>query len=200
MANTNAPNGFTAVRRLDGAAWTGNQTERKINSTSTNAVFKGDLVKVLSTGYIDGLASADFTSGTAGVAFAIFQGCYFNASAFGYRRWSNFWPGSGNTSGTDIVCQVIDDPNVVLEVQCTGGPLTFADIGNTVNAVSSSGNAVSGISNQTVSGTGGTSATAMFRIVGLPAGVGPGLDAGSASNRVEVAWNNQLYKNVQTGV
>lgn len=199
MANVNAPNGFTPVRRLDGAAWTGNQTQRKIVATSTAAIFKGDLCQVLATGYVSALAAADFTSGAAGTAFAIFQGCYFQASAFGYQRWSNFWPGSGNTSGTDITCFVVDDPNVVLEVQCSGGPVVFADIGANVNGVSSSGNALSGISNQTISASGGTSATAMFRIVGLPVGVGPGLDATSASNRVEVAWNTQWYKQT-TGI
>ena len=97
MANTFAPFGFRPIMNADGSAWTGNQTLRKIVATSSTALFYGDLVAQLATGYITvGAASAT-------TALGIFVGCRYVPTAFGYMRWSNWWPGSGqNTAAGDI--------------------------------------------------------------------------------------------------
>lgn len=201
MANTFAPFGFRPIMRKDGGAWDGNMTLRKIASNSSTALYYGDAVSLLGTGYITiGAASATTICG-------VFIGCRYVPSAFGYMRWSNFWPGSGQTTAAgDIDAYVIDDPSVVFEVQSTGGSaVTFADVGNNVDIVSSSGSAITGMSTHAVNATVATTATFPFRVWAVPGvnaagSIPPALsantDAGSANNVIQVVWNqftwNQL--------
>lgn len=201
MANTFAPFGFRPIMNADGSAWTGNQTLRKIVATSSTALFYGDLVAQLATGYITvGAASAT-------TALGIFVGCRYVPTAFGYMRWSNFWPGSGqNTAAGDIDAYILDAKNLVLEVQCTGGPLTIADIGGNTDLVSSSGNAITGMSQHAVSATVATTSTLPFRVWAvpgvnaagsIPVSVSANMDAGSANNVVQVVWNDYIYNQLQ---
>lgn len=207
MANTFSPFGFRPIMRRDGAAWAGNQTLRRIVSTSTSAIYYGDLVSVLSTGYV--------TNGTVGgsshLALGIFVGCRYVPTAFGYMRWSNYWPGGGNiTAAGDIDCYVIDDREVVLEVQSTGtAGITIADVGINCDFVSSAGSQVTGQSLQSINANSiATTSTFPFRVWAVPSAANTGsvplsvsanFDAGSANNVIQVCWNDQFY-NQTTGV
>lgn len=189
MANTFAPFGFHPIRRLDGSAWSGNQTTRLLSGTNTTPVFFGDMVAVLSSGFVT-VATDTTATGNAG----IFVGCAYLNSGVGYYRWNRFWPGSGATG--DVTAFIVDDPNVVLAVQSTGAtPLAFADIGQNVTFVASTGNTLSGNSTFALNCTGSTAATYPFRVVALPeTGISINTDNSSANNVVYVAWNNQFYK------
>lgn len=199
MANTFAPFGFRPVMNRDGSAWTGNQTPRRIIATSSTALFYGDLIAVNASGYI--------TAGAAGAttALGIFVGCRYVPTAFGYMRWSNFWPGSGqNTAAGDIEAYIIDAQNVVFEVQSTGtAALTIADVGLNCDLLSSSGSAVTGFSTHAINANSvATTATFPFRIWAIPGprntgsvepAVTPNFDTTSANNIVQVVWNNNFY-------
>jgi hypothetical protein len=187
MANTNAPFGFVPVRRFDGAAWNDQLTTAIVDKDNSTPIFKGDVVDQLSTGYI-----AKGTAGT-GVHLGIFWGCVYNNSVTGYPQYSPYWPGSG--ASADVSALIITDPNVVFQAQATTGPITFADIGAGVQFTAGSGNTATGLSTASVDnvGTAGTT-TLPFRVIGLKSGVGPGTDATSAYNIVEVVFNNQFFK------
>ncbi len=203
MANTFAPFGFRPIMNADGSAWTGNQTLRKIIATSSTALFYGDLVAQLATGYITvGAASAT-------TALGIFVGCRYVPTAFGYMRWSNFWPGSGqNTAAGDIDAFILDAKNLVMEVQSTGSAaLAIADIGINLDLVSSSGSSITGMSTHAVNANSlATTSTFPFRLwavpganaVGsIPASVSANMDAASAGNVVQVVWNDYIYNQLQ---
>jgi len=187
MANIDSAFGFRPIRRLDGAAWTGNHTTRRM-LTNAPALNRGDLVQQKADGYVQAISAAVTDHSLLGV----FVGCHYLAASLGYPIWSNYWPGAGATGEVDAF--IIDDPNVVFEVQATAGPVTVADVGMTANpTVVASTNGFSKWSLATPASL----ATAAFRVVALgsPASmVGNGYDHTTAFNVVEVAWNDHIYK------
>lgn len=187
MANTNAPFGFTPLRRLDGAAWNDKLTAALVDSGDSTAIFKGDVVARGAGGYV-----SKMTPGT-GVVGGIFWGCTYTNSVTGYPVFSPYWPGSGATGAVNAL--IIDDPMCTFLVQATTGPFTFADVGAGVQFTAGSGNTATGLSTASIDnvGTPGTT-TLPFRVVSLKTGVGPGTDHTSAYDQIEVAFNNQFYK------
>jgi hypothetical protein len=187
MANIDAAFGFRPIKRLDGAAWTGNHSTRKMLNNAS-ALNRGDVVQQLASGYVAAVAGvvADHS------ALGVFVGCHYLAAALGYPIWSNYWPGSGAIGDVDVF--VIDDPNVVFEVQAAAGPIALADVGMTANPTIVA--STTGFSKWSLAAP-AASATAMFRVGGLadPAiNVGNGYDPTTAFNIVQVAWNDQIYR------
>jgi hypothetical protein len=187
MANIDSAFGFRPIKRLDGAAWTGNHTTRKM-LTNAPALNRGDVVQALPSGYVQ--ASPAAVTDHSGLG--IFVGCHYLAASLGYPIWSNYWPGAGAVGEVDAF--IIDDPLVVFEVQAAAGPILLADVGMTANpTVVASTN---GFSKWTLAAPAAL-ATAMFRVVALgdPAPmVGNGYDATTAFNIVQVAWNDHIYR------
>ena len=156
MANVDAPNGLTPVRHLTGGVVRAN--EWKIASGLSTAIFTGDCVKLLSTGYIDECDAGDRILG-------VFAGCSYPNSS-GEQIFSRQWTASLATLGSaDVTAYVYDDPNIVFAVQ-SAGSADFADIGNLADIVATAGDTTTGRSNHEVSGTTGTG-TAGLRILGL---------------------------------
>jgi hypothetical protein len=185
MANTAAPFGFRQYKGT-GAAPTFEQNVRKIAFGNATAVFFGDAVTPLSTGYI-----AQATAGTVRIE-GIFAGCKYVSTSQKRTVWSNYWPGSDATG--DVEAYVIDDPNAQFVVQASGAlPIGFANIGEYVNLAVGTGNTATGISGMSVDQTSlNTTVTLPFRITGLiqdPPGAN-GTDITTAYNLVVVAFNN----------
>jgi hypothetical protein len=191
MANTNAPFGFDPVRRFDGAAWTGSQSIAKIAYDNGTAIYRGDVVKVLDTGYIAQGTAANSSHTNAG----IFMGCRYISSANNNPIYSPYWPGSGNLGTGDIEAYVITDPNVVLAVQSDSTTPAQTQVNLNVDFVVGTGNALSGQSGMYLDmANANTTATFPFRILSLPAGVGNGYDQTTGYNIVYVTWNDQFYR------
>lgn len=188
MANIDAPFGFRQTKGT-GSVPTYEQSVRKIASNNTTAIFSGDAVIPLTTGYI-----AQATASTVRVE-GIFVGCKYLSVSQKRTVWSNYWPGS-DASG-DVEAYIIDDPNAQFEVQSSdsGGssPVAFANIGEYINIAVGTGNTATGQSGMSVNvATLNTTVTLPFRIVGLvqdPPGAN-GTDIASEYNRVIVAFNN----------
>ena len=188
MANTNAPFGFRQTKGT-GSAPTYEQNTRYIASNNSTAIFFGDAVIPLSTGYI-----AQATASTVRVE-GIFAGCKYVSVSQKRTVWSNYWPGSD--ANGDVEAYIIDDPNAQFEVQSSdsGGtaPVAFANVGEYINLAVGTGNTATGISGMTVNvATLNTTVTLPFRIVALienPPGSN-GTDIASEFNRVIVAFNN----------
>lgn len=200
MANTFAPQGFQSYRRQDGASWTANQTTYQIQSTNTNKFYRGDPVTMNASGYVDVTAS-----GTLSIC-GIFQGASWLSAARGSRTWSDQFPGGDVGAGT-VTAYVIDDPNATFIVQvgttaAVGGPAVQADIGLNAGFQFGTPNTLSGLSGAYLDyTTHATTSTLPFRIlsfVDFPPGVN-GTDVSTAGNLVEVAFNNQQFKQL-TGI
>ena len=213
MANVFAPFGFAESHRLGAAPnYQLGAAKRWISAANTNAIYFGDPVIQLSTGYVAQAAPAGQVSG-------IFAGCEYVSKAAKKIIWSPWWPGvSGDAvtggQGFDVVAKVIDDPAVVFRVQANG-QLTLGMIG--MNATFTFGlaataapgtnpapNQMSGIGNvaldvtQTVPAV---TATLPFRIMDFirdPPGVN-GTDFTTPYGWVFVAFNNQDFKTL-TGI
>jgi len=74
MANTNAPYGLRPLRTLSGQTSFAPRTIIKgIDNADTQAIYKGDMIKLLGTGYV-----AQWTAATEASQFAgVFWGCRY---------------------------------------------------------------------------------------------------------------------------
>lgn len=183
MANTNTPFGFRPYRGT-GSAPTFALSTRQIASTNTTAIFKGDAVIPLTTGYI-----AQATASTVRME-GIFWGCKYVSVSQKRTVWSDYWPGADAVAGS-VEAYVIDDPNMQFEVQAGGTAIGLANIGEYIQLNVGTGSTATGQSGMYVESP-ATTVTLPFRIVGLvesPPGSN-GTDASSAYNLVIVAFNN----------
>lgn len=188
MANTNTPFGFRQVKGT-GSVPTYELSTRKIASNNSTAIFFGDAVIPLTTGYI-----GQATASTVRME-GIFYGCKYLSTSQKRVVWSNYWPGADATG--DVTAYICDDPNAQFIVQSSDAsgtsPIAFANIGEYINIAVGTGNTANGLSGMTVDqDTLGTTVTLPFRIVGLvedPPGVN-GTDITTEYNQVIVAFNN----------
>lgn len=187
MANTNAPFGFRQYKGT-GSAPTYEQVTMTIASNDTTAVYFGDPVVPLNTGYI-----AQASSNSVQVA-GIFVGCKYLSTSQKRTVWSNYWPGSDTTQ--DVEAYVVNDPNAQFLVQTDATGAAAGDVNSNVGFAIGTGNAATGISGAYIDiSTKNTTSTLPFRINALvtqPPGA-PGTQAG-AYNWVVVAFNNVSTK------
>jgi len=182
MPNTNSPFGFRQVKGT-GSVPTFEQNVRYIASGNSTAIFSGDAVIPLTTGYI-----AQATASTVRVE-GIFVGCKYTSTSQKRTVWSNYWPGSDATG--DVEAYVIDDPNAQFVVQAGATNIGFANIGEYIQLNVGTGNTATGISGMFVESP-ATTVTLPFRVVGLvssPPGQN-GTDITAAYNQVIVGFNN----------
>jgi hypothetical protein len=206
MANTNAPFGFRQYSGT-GSAPTYEQVQMSIASTNSTAIYYGDPVAQLSTGYI----STNSISGTAAIT-GIFVGCRYLSVAQKRPVWSNYWPGSD--ANGDVTAYVITDPNAQFIVQTANSNTTatavgLTNVGNNIGFAMGTGNSANGISGAYADQyTINTTATLPFRIIALanytPGGVSPlatinGNDPTTAYNQIIVTFNNASTKSL-TGI
>jgi len=157
MANQDNPRGFTAVRHLTGG--TIRMGEYPIATDSANAIFNGDVVELLATGYVD--VGDDDSASFLGV----FAGCQYTNEA-GEIVFSKYWPAGQSTLGDgDAVAFVYDDPNIVFSAQCSGTPAStlvgaLVDLDNGDAGSTSTGRSAQQIDED-------ASTDAFFRVIGL---------------------------------
>jgi hypothetical protein len=220
MANTFAPFGFAESHRLGAApTYQLGAARRWILSSNTTAIYFGDPVIQLSSGYIgQAVPGANQVSG-------IFAGCEYISKSAKRVIWSPWWPGTGDAvaapaggqnTGFDVMAKVIDDPMTVFRVQANGqlavgqigmnATFTFGLTGTTFNAAGAlpAANQSSGISNVALDIT----QTAPAATAGLPFRIldfireppgAPGTDFTSAYGWAFVTFNTQDFKTL-TGI
>lgn len=195
MSNTQAPYGFRATRRIDGAAPNyAMMPARLVAQAATFVIGAGDIASSLTTGYISLCAS------TATQAHGIFQGCQYYDTNFQQWQFRNYLPGT-QTSNADITAFTISDVKQVFEAQSNGAAITTPQIQlncTWITASNGAPNTYSGISTAAIDPASvSTTNTLQFRIVGLGQSVGN--DNTSSFNTVEVILNAADY-NSTTGV
>jgi hypothetical protein len=201
MANTAAPFGFRQLRRLDGGAPTAGFEKFTINSTDANLYFTGDPVAGGTDGNITTASSQSIIKG-------IFMGCEYYSAATNRIIQSPNFPGLTGSAGTTVDCFVCTDPDMlyIAQVATSAGTIGSSRIGENISftsAVSSLGNALSGISVVTLSSDIATTAAFPFRLYDLYSRYAPpgtnGTDNASAGQILVVAPNN-FERNNTTGI
>jgi len=175
MANVDAPNGFTPIRHLTGGII--RMEEMPIAKETAAAIFSGDIVMMVDTGYIKvGTATA------AGEACGVFAGCKYTAPD-GSVVYSKYWPAAQATLGdADAVGYVYSDPNIVFAAQTTG-TAAFADNGAWLDLTATAGSTSTGRSAQEVNESAST--VDQFRQLGLVNKPG---NAWGANGEIEVVF------------
>jgi hypothetical protein len=158
MANVDAPNGLTPIRHLTGG--TIRMNEYAIDNATAAAIFSGDTVELLGTGYIK------VGTATSAQILGVFAGCRYRNAA-GEIVYSKYWPAAQATLGDeDAVGYVYDDPNIVFAAQTVSGTAaTFNMVGAFWDLTATAGSTSTGRSNQEINV--GASAQDTFRIIGL---------------------------------
>lgn len=187
---------------MDGAAWSANQTAYRIAPTNTNIIYTGDVVVMLSTGYIDELAP-----GTT-PPLGIFNGCEYISSSQGKLVFSPQYPGADQITDGIVTAFVIDDPAAIFLVQTgwsAGTPAAAAQtvIGSNAQYANGTGSTLTGQSGSYIdlNTTPTTTSTLPFRILDLvrdPPGAN-GTDLTTPYNWLKVMWNNEFYRQL-TGI
>lgn len=191
MANSDAPQGLTPYRHQAGGVIRESGAYRIASGTSSN-IFRGDLVKLLSTGYLAVAAAGDTD------LIGVFNGCSY-VDANGNQIFSPYWPASATTLGSaDVQAYVYDDPNVTYMVQSdstTNSSLTH--VGNNADMISThAGSALTGQSGQEIDLAAAGSGTANLRVIGL---VEYPDNAFGQHSKLEVLINEHKYRTA-TGV
>jgi hypothetical protein len=201
MANISTPFGFQPYGVATGSPPTEGYTRRQISTSNGTAIYRGDPVTSLNTGFV-----AQSTAGTTQLA-GIFWGCsYTSIAQKGPVQLPN-WPGSTTdvVTGTSIFAWVIDNPDQLFVCATgNGGPVTFASIGNNINFALGTGNSTTGLSGAYADfATIGTTATLPWRIQSLYSNQAPpgqnGTDNTTQYNWIVVAPNN-WDRNSTTGI
>ena len=176
MANTDAPNGFTPIRHLTGG--TIRMEEMPIAKETAAAIFTGDMVEALSTGYIK-----VGTATSAGAAIGVFAGCKYTAPS-GEVVYSKHWPAAQATlADADAVGYVYSDPDIVFAAQ-TAGTALFADNGALLDLTATAGSTATGRSAQEINQAAST--IDQFRQLGLVNKAG---NAWGANAEIEVVFH-----------
>jgi hypothetical protein len=195
MANNNSPFGLRQVG-LNGSPVTNfSLVTRKagIDKDDATAIYCGDLLKRLNTGYV-----AQWTNGTAvSQAVGVFFGCEYYSVSQNTKVFNRFWPGSDAAADVDVFYIPFQQtPNPLFVIQSGAAGIAFADIGKNVDIVVGSGNATTGFSGSYLSTVVDT-ATVPLTIVDLwtsanAGGVGPGVEAGAYNWVLCAANSNQI--------
>jgi hypothetical protein len=175
MANTNSPFGAAPYQGADGAAPTYGMVSRLIAYNDSTKIFRGDLVKQLTTGYV-----AQWTNGTAvSQAVGIFWGCKYYSLSQQATTFSKYWPGTDVATNAIVTAYILPintgvPAQFLIQTDATGA--AFADIGGNFDVTMGTGSTTTGMSAMVLAtaAAAATTATLPFRLVRLKSNVAPG--------------------------
>jgi hypothetical protein len=191
MANTDKAFGLRPLGKVGSNVNNDGDTQYRIASNTTAAIFQGDTV-TLSGGFL-----IKATPGAANI-LGVFLGCQYTDPTTKKTTFKNFYPGA--VVASDIVATVVDDPNALFLVQASGVAANTcvglnADLVQTV-----AGNTTTGVSGLELS-TGSLAADAALnvKVVGISSVPGEG-DVTTAHANLIVKINEHLYSAPTVGV
>ena len=188
MANQLEKFGLRPYRKLDGTPLVGAQNRYKIAPGDSTAIFQGDLVRPLTTGFVTRAAG-----NTSYAVVGVFNGCFYNDPTSGKPTFRNSYPGSITPTQGDITAFVVDDPDAVFLMNADEA-FAQADLFRNYSLSTATGNTTTGISevmlDVSVSGTTGT-----FAVQAIDISQDPENDDLSTSNaNILVRINNHFYR------
>jgi len=138
MANVAEKYGLRPVRKLDGSPFINAQNRYRIASGYATAIFQGDLVKPVTGGGIERAVA-----NTSDKVVGVFNGVFYTDPTTQKPTFKNHYP--GGVAASDIVANVIDDPNVVYSID-SDGAFAVADIFKNFAITNGTGSTATGIS------------------------------------------------------
>ena len=186
MANVAEKYGLRPVRKLDGSPFINAQNRYRIASGYATAIFQGDLVKPVTGGGIERAVA-----NTSDLVVGVFNGVFYTDPTTQKPTFKNHYP--GGVAASDIIANVIDDPNVVYSID-SDGAFAVADIFKNFAITNVTGNTLSGISevqlDHSVSGL--TVSGTVLQAIDISQDTNNS-EAGSANVDVLVRINNHFY-------
>ena len=193
MANVDAPFGLRPVGELGSDIQNGGTTQYRIASGYGTAIYKGDLViLVTATGTLN------VAGGTSSDLVGVFNGCFYNDPTTQKPTWSNYYPGSISPSVGNIDAFVYDDPNKLFEIQAEGSLTYAAAVGKNIDTLYTAGATINGQSKVEAKDETPTAASKQLRIIG-PSRDPSNSDLASANSNWSVRINESVYQRA-TGV
>tara|TARA_E500000318_G_scaffold18444_1_gene19062 strand:+ start:7039 stop:7617 length:579 start_codon:yes stop_codon:yes gene_type:complete len=138
MANVAEKFGLKPVRKLDGSPFINAQNRYRIAANYGTPIYQGDLVKPVTGGGIERAVA-----NTSDLVVGVFNGVFYTDPTTQKPTYKNYYPGTVNAS--DIVANVIDDPNVVYKVD-SDGAFDVEDIFKNFAITNATGSTLTGIS------------------------------------------------------
>ena len=184
MANQDASFGLRPVRTSESSQ---RQNRYRIASSYATAIYQGDLVAVVTGGGIERVAA-----GGSGLILGVFNGCSYTDPTTGKPTWSNYYP--GGVAASDIIANVIDDPDATFEIQANAA-MPIADLFGNFDIVDQSpvGDTKSGTSRMELGvSTGATTSTLPLKAIDISQDP-ENSDVSSANTNVIVKINNHLF-------
>ena len=190
MANLDAPFGLRPARTSISSQ---QQNRYRIAANYGTSIFQGDLVAMVTGGGIERVAA-----GGSGLILGVFNGCEFTDPTTGKPTFSNHYPASTNAS--DIIANVIDDPNAVFEIQADAAfPVT--DLAGNYDILATAGDTVSGTSRIELEVGTSDSTVATLPLKAIDISQDPeNSDTSSANTNVIVKINNHLFSGGTAGL
>jgi len=173
MANINRPYGFLPIQSATGASPNFEMAQAAIATTNTTAIFRGDPVVRLATGFIGQWVAGQLASNMVG----IFWGCSYLSTALGKVIQNNFWPGADVAAAAQgtLVANIIPVNSAtapLFRVQSNATGIAFADIGLNYDVTIGTGNTRDGSSGAVLDvATGAVTGTLPFKVEGLYGGL-----------------------------
>jgi len=186
MANVAEKYGLRPVRKLDGSPFINAQNRYRIAANYGTPIYQGDLVKPVAGGGIERAVA-----NTSDLLVGVFNGVFYTDPTTQKPTFKNYYPGTVNAS--DIVANVIDDPNVVYSVD-SDGAFAVADIFKNFAITTATGNTQTGISEVQMdfSVSGVTVSGTVLQAIDISQDT-QNSEAGSANVDVLVRINNHFY-------
>jgi len=183
MANLDAPFGLRPARTSISSQ---QQNRYRIAANYGTSIFQGDLVAMVTGGGIERVAA-----GGSGFILGVFNGCEFTDPTTGKPTFSNHYPASTNAS--DIIANVIDDPNAVFEIQADAAfPVT--DLAGNYDILATAGDTTSGTSRIELEVGTSDSTVATLPLKAIDISQDPeNSDTSTANTNVIVKINNHLF-------
>lgn len=190
MANTNKAFGLRPLGKLGSNVNNDGNTQYRIASNTTTAIFEGDTV-TLSGGYV-----VKATPGDAKI-LGVFLGCQYTDPTTKKTTFKNFYPGA--VVASDIVATVVDDPNALFMVQASGVAGNTCVGLNADLVQTAAGNTTTGVSGLELStGTLAADAALNVKVVGISSVPGEG-DVTAAYANLIVVINEHFYRGPTAG-
>lgn len=190
MANTNKAFGLRPLGKLGSNVNSDGDTQYRIASNTTDAIFQGDIV-TLSGGYLVKAAAGDAK------IVGVFLGCQYTDPTTKKTTFKNYYPGA--VVADDIVATVVDDPNALFLVQASGVAGNTCVGLNADLVQTTAGNTTTGVSGmQLNTATLADTQALNVKVVGISSVPGEG-DVTSAYANLIVVINEHLYRGPTAG-
>jgi hypothetical protein len=197
MANVNKAFGLRPLGKVGSNYNSDGDTQYKIASGTTDAIFQGDTVTFGASGGVSTGFIVKHTPGAANI-LGVFVGCQYTDPTTSKTTFKNYYP--GGVAASDIVAFVVDDPYAQFLVQASGvaGVIAIGQNADLVQTVA--GNTTTGVSGlELATGTLGDEAALNVKVLGVTADPSNS-DLTAAYADLIVTINEHLYKAPTAGV